>query len=52
MTFCCCFIQSDRLLSAKNCSDASEKLTPSCSVGTSLPWCGSRSGHCANWAWP
>ena len=50
--FCCCFIQSDRLLSAKNCSDASEKLTPSCSVGTSLPWCGSRSGHCANWAWP
>ena len=30
--FCCCFIQSDRLLSATNCSDASEKLNGKDSV--------------------
>ena len=30
--FCCCFIQSDRLLSATTCSDASEKLNGKDSV--------------------
>ena len=30
--FCCCFIQSDRLLSATSCSDASEKLNGKDSV--------------------
>ena len=30
--FCCCFIQSDRLLSATTCSDASEKLNDKDSV--------------------